>query len=426
MQESNNNKTSRAPFLILIAGVIIVIHIAVIFAVKGCSRTESQESKPQSQPAVTAAEKKADSPGFWKKLFSGKKKNSADASKESVKQQTAVQEPLPEVKPAKTITLYRKNVTDVPGFGTAFDFSKAKHGNLPESLVPGSKLAKSGIIVDLSSRKVLWEKNCNLKTGTASMAKLMTLLLFMEHLDANPDITLDSEVTVPPGVMKVPRTGVVYLAPGEKFIYSDIVKAASIKSANDAAEMLAICVDGDSGKFTARMNRKAAELGMKNSRFVNAHGLTEKTGKNQNDFSTSTALDMVILAERLLEYPVLMSYFSTQQESLRKVKPLVYTNTNRLINPRYPGVDGMKTGFTRAAGFCLTFSAKRNGKRVMGCVTGFKSRVDRDRFCRKLVDWAYNPDKPAVKEAAKDAAKPSRKVQNTKKQTSRSTVSKKR
>ena len=107
---------------------------------------------------------------------------------------------------------------------------------------------------------------------------------------------------------------------------------------------------------------------------------------------------MVILAENLLEYPILMEYFSTQQASLRKVKPLIYTNTNRLINPRDPGVDGMKTGFTRAAGFCLTFSAKRNGKRIMGCVAGFKSRVDRDRFCRRLLDWAYKqPGTAAVK-----------------------------
>jgi D-alanyl-D-alanine carboxypeptidase (penicillin-binding protein 5/6) len=265
----------------------------------------------------------------------------------------------------------------------------------------------------MSTRKVLWEKNCNSKIGTASMAKLMTLLLFMEHLDSQNELTLESEVVVPAGVMKVPRTGVVYLVPGEKFIYSDIVKAAAIKSANDAAEMLGLCVDPDMDRFIAKMNRKAVELGMKNTRFVNAHGLTRYINKNKSDFSTSTVLDMVILAENLLEYPILMEYFSTQQASLRKVKPLIYTNTNRLINPRYPGVDGMKTGYTRAAGFCLTFSAKRNGKRIMGCVAGFKSRVDRDRFCRKLVDWAFEPDKPAT---AKKAVKT---TQNRKKQSTR-------
>ena len=225
------------------------------------------------------------------------------------------------------------------------------------------------------------------------MAKLMTLLLFMEYIDANEELTLDTETIVPKGVMNVPRTGVVYLAPGEKFKFSDIVKAASIKSANDAAEMLALTVAQDSKSFAALMNKRALELGMNSTNFINAHGLTEKNKDGKYVFPTSTVLDMVILGEKLLAYPVLMEYFSTQQSSLRVHKPLVYTNTNKLINPRYPGVDGMKTGFTRAAGFCLVFSAKRNGKRIMGCVTGFKSRVDRDRFCRKLVDWAFEPEK---------------------------------
>ena len=418
MQTSfNNNTKSRAPFLIFLAGVIIVVHLAIIFAVKGCSSSGSEEPKVETRSRTEKEPRK----GFWEKLFS---KGEKTAEKEPEKVQP-VPNPTPEHKPAKTITLYRKNVTDIPNFKAPFDFSKARHGNLPESLVPGSKLAASGIVVDLSTRKVLWEKNCRSKIGTASMAKLMTLLLFMEHLDSQSNLTLESEITVPAGVMKVPRTGVVYLAPGEKFIYSDIVKAAAIKSANDAAEMLGLCVEPDMDKFVAKMNKRAVELGMKNTRFVNAHGLTRYIAKNKSDYSTSTALDMVILAENLLEYPILMEYFSTQQASLRKVKPLVYTNTNRLINPRYPGVDGMKTGFTRAAGFCLTFSAKRNGKRIMGCVAGFKSRVDRDRFCRKLVDWSFDPDKPAVKKESKKTTQV-RKKQSSRRQVKKTVNSRKR
>ena len=127
---------------------------------------------------------------------------------------------------------------------------------------------------------------------------------------------------------------------------------------------------------------------------------------------------MVILAEHLLEYPVMMEFFSTQQGSLRTTKPLIYTNTNKLVNPRYPGVDGMKTGYTKAAGFCLLFSAKRNGRRIIGCVTGFKSRVDRDRFCRKLVDWAFDPDK-------KTPAKKSLPVHKRKKSSSKTSTKRK-
>ena len=425
MQEINNNKSfSRTPFMIILAGVIIIIHLAVIFAVKGCNRSANKEIKTPVAEQKTAP-KKAEKKGFWEKLFS---KNTSKETQKAAEPASTAAEQVPEVVPQKTITLYRKNVTDVPNSKAPFDFSKARHGNLPESLVPGSKLATSGIVVDLSTRKVLWEKNCRSKIGTASMAKLMTLLLFMEYLDSQSELTLESEVTVPAGVMKVPRTGVVYLAPGEKFLYSDIVKAAAIKSANDAAEMLALCVDSDTDKFVERMNKRAVELGMKNTRFVNAHGLTKYTEKNKQDYSTSTTLDMVILAENLLEYPVLMEYSSTQQATLRKEKPLIYTNTNKLINPRYPGVDGMKTGFTRAAGFCLTFSAKRNGKRIMGCVAGFQSRVDRDRFCRKLVDWSFDPDKPVVTKTETKQTKSASKKQATasKSKTKKSANSKKR
>ncbi|MBO7152250.1 MAG: D-alanyl-D-alanine carboxypeptidase [Lentisphaeria bacterium] len=404
--KENLQKHSR---WLLLAVVMIFIHIVVALAIRGCGTTGTDPQSQGDQQDSVKVEQKESSPGFWERLF-GKKETPKTQETAPEKQEP----PKPE-EPKKEVITYHRTCKELPQFGKPFDFSKARHGELPEYFVPGSKNAKSAIVVDLTTRKVLWEKNCRLKTGTASMAKLMTLLLFMEHLDSKEDITLDTVITVPKGVMRVPRSGVVYLAPGEQFKYSDIVKAASIKSANDAAEMLALGVVDDISKFPEIMNNKAAILGMTSTNFVNAHGLTEKNGS----YSTSSALDMVILGERLLEYPVLMSYFSTQQASLREQKPLIYTNTNKLVNPRYPGVDGMKTGFTRAAGFCLVFSAKRDGKRIMGCVTGFKSRVDRDRFCRKLVDWAFNPDKkitPAKSSPKKTAVKSS--GRKTKKQAS--------
>ena len=385
---------------LLLAVSVIVIHLVIGIAIRGCSKNSDAAEKN------VAAEKKSQS--WFKRLFSADTK---DKSPKKVTENKTEKSPVPEqnkpLSPPKTVTIYKKTCKELPLFGKPFDFSTAKHGDLPEYYASGSKGAKSAIVVDLNSRKVLWEKNCRLKTGTASMAKLMTLLLFMEYLDANEDITLDTITDVPKGVMNVPRSGVVYLVPGEKFSYRDIVKAASVKSANDAAEMLALSVTSDSKKFPALMNQKAAQLGMKSTRFINAHGLTEKTADGKTDYSTSTALDMVILAEHLLEYPVMMEFFSTQQGSLRTTKPLIYTNTNKLVNPRYPGVDGMKTGYTKAAGFCLLFSAKRNGKRILGCVTGFKSRVDRDRFCRELVDWAFDPEKK--KPVKKNLSVPQRK-----------------
>ena len=371
---------------LILAVSVIVIHLIIGISIRGCSRTSDASGN------TAAAKEKSQS--WFKRLFS--KSNTTkepEKTAEKEKNEQSVKPEQPELKPPKPVVVYRKACRDLPLFGKPFDFSSAKHGELPNYYAPGSNGAKSAIVVDLSTRKVLWEKNCRMKTGTASMAKLMTLLLFMEHLDANENITLDTIADVPKAVMNVPRSGVVYLAPGEKFPSRDIVKAAAVKSANDAAEMLALSIVKDSKDFPALMNQKAAQLGMKSTRFINAHGLTEKIAGGKFDFSTSSALDMVILGERLLEYPVMMEFFSTQEGRLRDTKPLIYTNTNKLINPRYPGVDGMKTGYTKAAGFCLLFSAKRNGKRIMGCVTGFKTPIERDRFCRKLVDWAFEPEK---------------------------------
>ena len=91
-----------------------------------------------------------------------------------------------------------------------------------------------------------------------------------------------------------------------------------------------------------------------------------------------------------------MEFFGTQQDSIRDGKT-VFVNTNGLIRKRYPGVEGLKTGYTNEAGFCLTFSAKRGNRRIMGCLTGFKSANDRDDFCRKLIDWYYNSISAAAK-----------------------------
>ena len=149
--------------------------------------------------------------------------------------------------------------------------------------------------------------------------------------------------------------------------------------------MCAEITAGSVNDFIARMNKRSRELGLSAS-FTTTHGLPDRSGKAPS----ANAKDMVLLGEKLLEYPDLMSYFSIQQDSIREGdKKTIFVNTNRLINPHYPGVDGMKTGYTKAAGFCLTFSAIREGRRIMGCVTGFKSAKDRDRFCRKLIDWAY-------------------------------------
>ena len=135
------------------------------------------------------------------------------------------------------------------------------------------------------------------------------------------------------------------------------------------------------------MNAKALELGMTSSNFVSACGLPDRKKGN----SVSTAQDLMILAEHLLQYPQYLEWSSTRLDYIREGKKRTMLNTtNRLVNARYPGVDGLKTGYTDDAGYCLTFSVLRNGRRIIGCVTGFDSASKgRDSFCQKLIEWGY-------------------------------------
>ena len=337
---------TRIKVLIGLAGIVIAVHvILVIIFVSGGSR--SSDKKQKGSPAQTA--------------------------------QTSAKAPVVPAAPVYRYFVPSKN----PLFGRPLDYSTALRGNIPAKEVPGSAGARSGIIVDMDTRRVLWEKNSLTPVPIASMAKMMTMLVVMEELEKRPAMGIHTPVTVTQTARKVPRTGVLYLAPGEKFTVQELMIATAVKSANDAATLLAEYIGGNVPAFVSLMNHKAASLGLRSTRFINPCGLPEG---NKN--SLGSAADMVLLGEQLFQYPVLMQWCNIKSSSIRNGKT-IFVNTNKLVNPRYPGVDGLKTGYIRAAGSCLTFSALRNGRRIVGCVTGFKSSRDRDRFCRRLLDWAY-------------------------------------
>ena len=344
---------TRLKVLITLAGIVVAVHvILVIIFVSGGKK--SPEEKKQPSDSVQRAQKAPKAPAA----------------------------------PVFRYFVPSKN----PLFGSPLDYSTALRGNIPAKTVPGSSGARSGIIVDMDSRRVLWEKNSSAPVPIASMAKMMTMLIVMEQLEKRPEIGINTPVPVTQTARNVPRTGVLFLAPGEKFTVQELMIATAVKSANDAATLLAEYFAGNVPGFVSLMNNKAASLRLRNTRFINPCGLPE--GKNN---SLGSAADMVLLGEQLLQYPLLMQWCNIKSSSIRNGKT-IFVNTNKLVNPRYPGVDGLKTGYIRAAGSCLTFSALRNGRRIIGCVTGFKSSRDRDRFCRRLLDWAYKqPSKVTAK-----------------------------
>lgn len=295
----------------------------------------------------------------------------------------------PEPIPPQIIVESRKNTYKVPSgnphFGKFFDYRKALWGdNLP---LPGDKQALSGILVDLDSHKVLWAKNPRQGVPIASMTKMMTLLLAFEALDKGDDLKLDTPVKVTAAAAGMGGSQ-VYLDVKETHPLGELLKTMAIKSANDSAYLVAEYLSGGNmAQFIANMNNRAYKLRMPSTHFVNPHGLP---GDNKTD-SVSCPEGLAILAEQLLQYPLLLKWTSTKQDYFRpegnKARQML-TNTNRLIS-KCPGVDGLKTGYTRAAGFCVTASCLRGGRRLVAVVSGFKTSAARNAFVSKLFDWGY-------------------------------------
>lgn len=262
---------------------------------------------------------------------------------------------------------------------SAYDFAGAvSHIGLPKEAG-----CATGILVDPTTRKVLWAKLADKPVPIASMTKMMTLLLAEEAI-AEGRIARATVIPVSVEAYKIGGSQ-VWLDPKEAFPLGELLKAVAIKSANDAAYLVGERLGGgDIAAFVRRMNARARELGMAHTAFYDAHGLGDARKRN----NTSSAHDMVLLGERLLAYPEAMRLAATRMDSFRDGKTML-KNHNNLVFQRVKGVDGLKTGYTNASGYCVTFSCERGGRRLLGCVTGFKSARDRDAFCKALLDWGY-------------------------------------
>lgn len=262
---------------------------------------------------------------------------------------------------------------------TEYDFRGAKSA----LGLPNEELCKTGILVDPTTRKVLWAKNADRAVPIASMSKMMTMLLAEEAL-ATGRVSLETPIKVTDAAYKIGGSQ-VWLDPKETFPLGELLKTVAIKSANDSAYLVGEYLGGgDISVFIKAMNDRAQTLGMKNTRFYDAHGL----GDDKGNHNLSSAHDLVLLAEHLIRYPDVLRLASTRMDSFRNGK-MQLRNSNNLVFNRVPGVDGLKTGFTDESGFCVTITCERGGRRLIGCVTGFKTSKQRDAFCKALLDWGY-------------------------------------
>jgi D-alanyl-D-alanine carboxypeptidase len=220
------------------------------------------------------------------------------------------------------------------------------------------------ICVDAATGAVLAEEKADFPGHPASVTKLMTTLLVLEDIRANK-ITLRSRVTVTKESVRIGGNS-VWLAVGESFTVEEMLYALMLQSANDVAVALAVDREGGVPAFVARMNRRAAELGMSRTTFVTPNGLTYGAGPHD----TTTARDLARLALALCRFPELLKFTATKQHTFPRLgKPMELLNHNHLLNS-FPGCDGLKTGWTNAAHASMVTTAKQKDLRVIAVVLG--------------------------------------------------------
>lgn len=244
-----------------------------------------------------------------------------------------------------------------------------------------AKNAKSSIILETTTGEILYENNINEKYAPASMTKMMSLLIVMEYIEEG-GMKLDEMVTISDNASKMGGSQ-IFLKVGEKMSVSDLLKGVSIASANDAVVALAERVAGTEEAFVKKMNEKAKELGLKNTNFKNVHGLDEA-----NHYST--AHDMAIIAKELVSHEKILEFSSIYEDYLRANtnEQVWLVNTNKLVR-FYKGADGLKTGYTKEAGYCLTATAKKNGMRLITVVMGEPDSSTRNTETMKLLDYGF-------------------------------------
>lgn len=241
--------------------------------------------------------------------------------------------------------------------------------------------APSCILMEASTGLVLYEENADEALPPASVTKIMTLLLVMEAVD---DGRLDWEDMVTTSEYAASMGGSqVYLEAGEEMPVWEMVKCVVVASANDAAVALAEAIAGSEEAFVSMMNARAAELGMTSTHFENTNGLDDDTESH-----VTSARDIAIMSRELItKHPKILEYSSIWMDTIRNGE-FGLTNTNRLIR-FYRGANGLKTGSTAKAKFCISATAERDGMQLIAVIMASPSRDERNESAKKLLDYGF-------------------------------------
>jgi serine-type D-Ala-D-Ala carboxypeptidase (penicillin-binding protein 5/6) len=241
---------------------------------------------------------------------------------------------------------------------------------------------KSAILIERDTGEVLYEKNSNEQLPPASMTKIMTMLLIMEAIDEGK-LTWDEKISTSEYAASMGGSQ-IFLEPGEQMTTKQMLQGIAIGSGNDASVAMAERIGGSEEAFVEMMNEKTKELGLKDTFFKNTTGLP-----SSGHFST--AHDMAIMAKELLKYEDITKFTGMYEAYLREDtdKKFWLVNTNKLVR-FYPGVDGLKTGFTAEAKYCLTATAEKDGMRVIAVVFGAPTSKERNAQVTKMLNYAFN------------------------------------
>ena len=254
-------------------------------------------------------------------------------------------------------------------------------GSLPaqaEEAPPVAVSAPAAILIEAGTGQVLFEKNSHERRHPASVTKIMTMLLTMEAI-ANGQIKLDDMVRCSENAASMGGSQ-VYLEPGEEMSVRDMLKAVAVASGNDAAVALAEHIAGSLEGFVAKMNQRAEELGMADTHFVNCNGLDDPE-------HLTSAYDIALMSRELVKHPLIFEFTGIWMDSLRD-GAFGLVNTNKLIR-FYEGANGLKTGSTSVAKYCLSASATRDGMNLIAVVLGAETSKERFADASKLLDYGF-------------------------------------
>ena len=241
--------------------------------------------------------------------------------------------------------------------------------------------AKSAILMEISTGRVLYEKNADEALPPASVTKIMTMLLVVEAIDSGV-ISLSDMVTASTNASKMGGSQ-IYLKEGEQMSVDDLFKSLTVASANDAAVALAEHLCGSEEAFVAKMNERAKQLGMNNPNSENTNGLDDTTTNH-----VTSARDIGLMSCELLKHDLVYNYTTIWMDTVRNGQ-FGLSNTNKLVR-FYDGTTGLKTGYTSQAGYCLSASAERGGRELIAVVMHCKSSVDRFESAKALLNYGFS------------------------------------